>query len=75
MRIPFSSFRGYTQQEKQYDNHLELPTTVLGPNLNCAFFILISFIEMEGFLGSSAGKESTCNAGDPGSIPGSGRCP
>ena len=22
---------------------------------------------------SSAGKESTCNAGDPGSIPGSGR--
>ena len=25
-----------------------------------------------GFLGSSAGKESTCNAGDPGSILGSG---
>ena len=25
------------------------------------------------FPGSSAGKESTCNAGDPGSIPGSGR--
>ena len=29
----------------------------------------------EGFPGSSAGKESTCNAGDPGSIPGSGRSP
>ena len=28
-----------------------------------------------GFPGSSAGKESTCTAGDPGSIPGSGRCP
>ena len=28
-----------------------------------------------GFLGSSAGKESTCNAGDPGSIPESGRSP
>ena len=27
------------------------------------------------FLGSSAGKESTCNAGDPGLIPGSGRSP
>ena len=27
-----------------------------------------------GFPGSSAGKES-CNAGDPGSIPGSGRSP
>ena len=26
-----------------------------------------------GFPGSSAGKESTCNAGDPGLIPGSGR--
>ena len=27
------------------------------------------------FYGNSAGKESTCNAGDPGSIPGSGRSP
>ena len=28
-----------------------------------------------GFPGSSVGKEPTCNAGDPGSIPGSGRFP
>ena len=28
-----------------------------------------------GFPGSSAGKESTCNAGDVGSIPGLGRSP
>ena len=28
-----------------------------------------------GFPGSSAGKECACNAGDPGSIPGLGRCP
>ena len=28
-----------------------------------------------GFPGSSAGKESTCNAGDPGSIPGLGQSP
>ena len=28
-----------------------------------------------GFPHSSAGKESTCNAGDPGLIPGSGRSP
>ena len=27
----------------------------------------------KGFRGSSAGKESACNAGDTGSIPGSGR--
>ena len=29
----------------------------------------------EGFPGSSAGKESACNTGDPGSIPGLGRSP
>ena len=29
----------------------------------------------EGFPDSSVGKESACNAGDPGSIPGSGRSP
>ena len=28
---------------------------------------------LTGFLGSSVGKESACNAGDPGSIPRSGR--
>ena len=28
-----------------------------------------------GFLCSSAGKESACNAGDPGSIPGLGSSP
>ena len=28
-----------------------------------------------GFPGSSAGKESACNAGDPGSIPGLERSP
>ena len=28
-----------------------------------------------GFSGSSVGKEFTCNAGDPGSFPGSGRSP
>ena len=28
-----------------------------------------------GFPGNSAGKESTCNAGDPGLIPGLGRSP
>ena len=31
--------------------------------------------ESVGFPGSSAGKGSTCNAGDPGSIPGLGRSP
>ena len=30
---------------------------------------------MRGFPNSSVGKESACNAGDPGLIPGSGRSP
>ena len=30
---------------------------------------------MQGFPGGSDGKESACNAGDLGSIPGSGRSP
>ena len=33
------------------------------------------FIRWEGFPGSSVGKESACNAGDLGSIPGLGRSP
>ena len=28
-----------------------------------------------GFPGDSTGQEFACNAGDPGSIPGPGRCP
>ena len=31
------------------------------------------YMPIMGFPGSSAGEESTCNAGDPGLIPGSGR--
>ena len=37
--------------------------------------ILYIVVYIWGFPGSSAGKESTCNAGDPGSIPGLGRSP
>ena len=34
-----------------------------------------SALRRKGFPGSSVGKESTCNVGDPGSIPGLGRSP
>ena len=40
----------------------------LNEKLSTTIFLL-------GFLGSSAGKESASNAGDPGSIPGLGRSP
>ena len=39
------------------------------------FFFLIFILYWSGFPGGSDGKESACNAGDPGSIPGSGRSP
>ena len=34
-----------------------------------------AFKDCVGFPGSSAGKKSACSAGDPSSIPGSGRSP
>ena len=37
--------------------------------------LVLSGEEMGGFPDSSVGKESTCNTGDPGSIPGLGRFP
>ena len=36
---------------------------------------MYSYVYIEGFLGGSDGKESICNAGDLGSIPGLGRSP
>ena len=39
------------------------------PTINVLVFLSL------GFLGSPVNKESTCNAGDPGSIPGFGRFP
>ena len=47
----------------------ELFSTVVLRQLNVGAF------EVVGFPHSSVGKESACNAGDPGSIPGSGRSP
>ena len=39
------------------------------------FLTLLSQLPVRGFPGGSAGKESTCNAGDLGLIPGLVRCP
>ena len=39
------------------------------------YLIVCIGIEFQGFPGSSTGKESSWNAGDPGLIPGSGRSP
>ena len=49
-------------------------------HIHSAYHLFIrSFIQQifidQGFLGSSAGKEFACNAGDPVSVPRSGRSP
>ena len=44
-------------------------------NLSCEFFFLWLCRSLSGFPGGSAGKESTCNVGDLGSISGLGRFP
>ena len=38
-------------------------------------FLMTCWHTAEGFPGGSAGKQSACNEGDLGSIPGSGRSP
>ena len=41
-----------------------------------SMFAMYHFGKLQmGFPGGSEGKESTCHAGDPGSVPGSGRPP
>ena len=42
----------------------------LSPKLNKRYLLML-----KGFPGGSDGKESACNMGDLGSIPGSGRAP
>ena len=38
-------------------------------------FQFIKYMAKQGFPGGTDGKESACSTKDPGSIPGSGRCP
>ena len=55
--------------QTMYTLSLILRTTLNGS------IICIKVVSRRGFPGSSAGKESACNAGNPSSIPGSGRSP
>ena len=56
------------KQYQEYEFTYKWNQTIALP---CDFFILNTCIT--GFAGGSDGKESTCNAGDLGSIPGFGK--
>ena len=43
--------------------------------MNRKVYLKATMVELEGFPGGSDIKVSACNAGDPGSVPGSGRSP
>ena len=50
-----------------------------GCNFSSTIYCVVSYLNSlyltRGFPSGSDGKESACNTGDPGSIPGWGRCP
>ena len=70
-KIPtFGHKRGSASNQQQRKS--EATTCDSVSYAHCLFSGLASY---QGFSDSSAGKESTCNAGDPGSIPVSGRSP
>ena len=54
--------------EFKVTEHKELVDMILDYTVQLIF-------KIQGFLDSSVGKESSCNMGDLGSIPGSGRSP
>ena len=55
---------------------LEFSEEIVWKKQNHLYFILkVVLLISPSYSDSSAGKESTCNAGDAGSIPGSGRSP
>ena len=53
-----------------------LSTSNVGGSFFSTSSLALLFVDfLMGFPGGSDGKASTCNAGDPDLIPGSGRCP
>ena len=64
----FNLFKWKKKNRTKQFTHFSLPPTSGTTSLSLVLFV-------SGFLCGSAGKESTCNLGDLGSIPGSGRPP
>ena len=70
--VYFEKFKSLEKLKEQYRMHpLEPPCRSHSP----VIITLYNFYSFLGLPGSSNGEESACNAGDLGSIPGSGRSP
>ena len=69
LNIDFESLPGDSTVEYLYLNVLDFGITLL--YLRKASLLPMEQLLRTPYTGSSARKESTCNVGDPGSIPGS----
>ena len=69
------STKGSTLTPSSLKGKAVKPATPICSSLGTWFSFFWSIFIYLGFPDSSVGKESTCNAGDPGSIPGLGRSP
>ena len=72
-RMPSGSQMVPSRSSKLTPVFVTTPYSCLLVDSNFLFICLL--LASEGFPGGSAGKESACNVGDLGSIPGSGRSP
>ena len=79
-RLPFlTHITSYSKINSKFTKEQNVSTKtikLLEENIStnhCDLDLGIGFLDMMGFSGSSAGKEPTCNAGDPSSIPGLGK--
>ena len=57
-----------------HTHKIQYVTTLLFPHLPWLLEEMETPTGLLGFPDSSVGKECACNAGDPSSVPGSGRC-
>ena len=65
-------FSGQAAELRFESSSLQLLSHILSPD---SFLSLRDALSILSFPAGSDGKESACNAGDPGSIPGLGRTP
>ena len=63
---------GCRRSETAHQSRGDIRRFLMGRLCDCKMTLLLKFLH---FPHSSVSKESVCNAGDPGSIPGSGRSP